>query len=467
MLEAATLIKNKDSLTSHGYAAGRRAALEILETGVAALDPYLNTRQILRREEGRLIVGSPEFSMPRGQSPVTLNLKDIKRIFVVGGGKAAQRMAKAVEDVLGDLITDSQVQTKKGDDLLCKKVKITFAGHPIPDEESVSGAQRILDIERNAREGDLVIFVTSGGGTALKALPAPGISLKDLQQVYEVLYFGAGVSMPEANAVRNLMTLVRQKHAKNIKGATVIELSTPEQIPGLRIHTYVTSTGSDAYDKAIEVLKQYDCWEKVSPAVRAFLEQKDPAYLPPTPEEWKQRPYYRFRVMGPEFMLNAAEKKAKELGINPMVICSSLNDIEARYMGEAFGAIAEEEEVNGRPCPLPCAIIMGGETPVAIGNETGLGGRNQEFVLAAAPRIAGLKKVVIASVDSDGTDGPGTYAGGIVDGETLDRIQKAGINFAEEMQHHNSTPVLEKLGDAIYTGNTGTNCRDLRVIYVG
>ncbi len=166
-------------------------------------------------------------------------------------------------------------------------------------------------------------------------------------------------------------------------------------------------------------------------------------------------------------MFDAAEKKAKEMGLNVAVLASSLNDVEAKPVGEVLGSIAEEEEINGRPIKPPCVLLLGGETPVAIGNEKGIGGRNQEMVLAASPRIAGCKSVVMASVDSDGTDGPGNFAGGIVDGDTFERVRQAGFNLGEELRHHNSTPVLQALGDAIYTGNTGTNVRDLRVIYIG
>ncbi len=461
------MIKNRETLVSHGNIAGRIAALDILEAGLKAPDPYENTKKIIRLEKDKLIIGNPEFSIPPGQKPVEFDLNKVKHIYVVGGGKAAQKEAKALEDVLGDLITDSQINTKKGDPLLCKKIKVTFAGHPIPDEDSAAGAQKMLEIEQNATEDDIVFFCTSGGGTALKALPAPGITLKDLQEVYKILYFGCGCSMPEANAVRNLLTLVRSKHPKNVKKAVLVEITTPEQIPTLRIHTFQTPAYHEAYERAIGVLQYYKVWDKVPESVRAFLLRKDPQYLPPSPQELKQRPYYRYRVMGPEVMLEAARRKAQEMGINVTILASSLNDIEAKAVGETLASIAEEMEVNGQPLKPPCALLLGGETPVAIGNETGLGGRNQELVLSAVPRIAGSKNIVIASADSDGTDGPGNFAGGIVDGYSMERIKTAGFDLAEELRHHNSTPVLQALGDNIYTGNTGTNVRDLRVIYVG
>ena len=166
-------------------------------------------------------------------------------------------------------------------------------------------------------------------------------------------------------------------------------------------------------------------------------------------------------------MLGAACAKAKELGLDGRVIATSLNDVEAKPAGEIFGELAEEVETFGRPFGRPCALISGGETVVAVGQETGVGGRNQELALAASTRISGSRSIVIGSVDSDGTDGPTSIAGGIVDGETAGRAKAAGIDMANELRHHNTSPVLQSLGDEVVTGNTGTNLRDLRVIYVG
>jgi glycerate 2-kinase len=460
-------VKNRAELTSHGNIPGRKVILDILEAGLKGPDPYSNIKKIVRLEGNKLIIGESSLNYNPDMKPLEFNVKDIRHVYVAGGGKAAQREAQALEDILGDLITEGQVNTKKGDDLLCKRIHVTFAGHPIPDEDSVAGAEKILEIYRKAREGDIVFFVTSGGGTALKALPAPGISLRDLQEVYRILYFGCGSSMPEANAVRNIMTLVRGKAAKWVKGATLVELQTTENQPVAGAAVFKAPNYTNAYERAIEVLHYYNIWEQMPEAVRTYLLNKNPAYLPPTPEEVKMRPYLRFRVMGPEYMFEAAEKKAKESGLNVAVLCSSLNDIEAKPVGEVLGSMAEEEQVTGRPVPPPCVLLSGGETPVAIGNEKGLGGRNQELLLAACPRIAGCRDVVMASVDSDGTDGPGKFAGGIVDGFTFDRVKAAGFDLAAELRHHNSTPVLQALRDTVYTGNTGTNVRDLRIIYVG
>jgi glycerate-2-kinase len=182
------VIKNSATLTSHGHQKGRRVILDILEAGLAAPDPYENVQKMVRVEDGKLIIGHPDFSNNPDQQPLVFDLDKVGNIYVVGGGKAVQREAEALEHVLGDLITDGQVNAKKGDTVRLKKIKVTLAGHPIPDEDSVKGASRILEIEQSARKGDIVFWCNSGGGTALQALPVPGITLADLQEVYRVLY---------------------------------------------------------------------------------------------------------------------------------------------------------------------------------------------------------------------------------------------------------------------------------------
>lgn len=300
----------------------------------------------------------------------------------------------------------------------------------------------------------------------LIALPAEGITLEDLQEVYRVLYFSAGASMPESNSVRNLIAVLNTNHPKYVHGATLFYLLTAEVPLKLRAHLFKAPTPNNAYECAIQVLKKYRCWDKVLQSVRTFLSEADPRYLPPTQHELEQRPYYIYRVMGPEYMLNAAKAKAEELGLNTIVLVTSLNDVEAKPTGEILTYIAQEAEALARPLEPPCVFICGGEVVVPIGQEIGTGGRNQELILAAAPRIAGSKNIVIGSVDSDGTDGLTDVAGGIVDGYTMERIDQLGFDLLNELHSHNSNAVLEALNDTVLTGNTGNNVRDLRVTYI-
>ena len=179
------------------------------------------------------------------------------------------------------------------------------------------------------------------------------------------------------------------------------------------------------------------------------------------------KPQYQFRVKGPEDMLEAARVRAEALGVHGAIIASSSDDIEAQAFGRALALMAIEIEVYHRPFKPPCALIAGGELLVRTEGSTGLGGRNQEFVLATAAKIHSSQQIVIASADSDGTDGPTDIAGGIVDGLTMTRAQERGIELQDELKQHNSMRVLQSLQDTIVTGAQGTNVQDLRVIYIG
>jgi glycerate 2-kinase len=461
------LVRNREELLGHGNAAGRAVVLDILEAGLEAPNPYDNMRRLVRVEGRRLIVGDPEMSEPAGQPPLVFDLDRVGAIYVLGAGKAVQRMAEGLEDSLGDLITDGQINAKRGDTIRLRRIPVTLGGHPFPDEDGVAGARRILEIERRARKGDIIFYFTSGGGTALAALPAPGITLDDLREVYRVLYFGSGANMPAANAVRNHLTLLNTKHARYAGDATLIQIGSSETPARLRVHLYKPPCGATGHEAAIRVLRDYDCWDKVPQAVRDFLLRADPQYGPIQPEEVAGKPHYFFRVMGPEQMLDAAKSRAESLGLRAAILATSLSDVEAQPVAETIAYMAQEIEICGQPFAPPCVLLLGGELVVAVGNATGRGGRNTEFALAAAVRIDGSPNVVIGSVDSEGTDGPTETAGAIVDGQTLRRAREAGFDVAAELRNHNSGGVLEALGDAIYTGVRGTNVRDLRVVYVG
>jgi glycerate 2-kinase len=474
-----SIFRNRAQLLSNGNIEGRRTVLDILETGLAAGDPYENVKKVVRIEGNKLLVGSDEFPLgpmkgyvpthprPFPPPPLVFDLDKIGHIYLLGGGKAAQRQAKALEDVLGDLITEGQVNAKKGDSVVLTHAHVTLAGHPNPDEDSVLGAQRIVDIGIKGQKNDVVFFSESGGGTALMTLPAPGLTLQDVQDVNRILYLEHGAPMMVANAVRFLITTLREKHSRFVGDATLVMLSTDERPPANREGLAKPRGVSDEYDHAIYLLKEYNCWDEIPEAVRQHLLRKDPAHGTLRQEEWYDKPHFRIRVMGPEYMLAAAERCARDLGLNSTILASSLSNLESRIVGDAMGHIANEVQRHDRPFVAPCAFFLGGELVVNAGAGAGAGGRNSEFVAAAAVRIAGSKRIVIASGDSDGSDGPTDYAGGIVDGYTVERAQVAGMDVNDELRVHNTSGLLSGLGDALDTGILSTNVQDLRVIYVG
>ncbi|MHA2067979.1 MAG: glycerate kinase type-2 family protein [Candidatus Thorarchaeota archaeon] len=460
-------MKNYDGLTSHGSIEGRKIVLDIIEAGLRAADPYPNIRKMVRIEDGKLLVGHKSYAVRdkvNAELPLIFDLSKVGSVYLFGGGKAVQRMAQAVEDSLGDLITDGQINAKKGDALRCKKVNVTFAGHPIPDKDSVAGAKRKHEIESKVKKGDIVFYFTSGGGSATLTWPAPGLTLEDIQEVTRMLYFEKGASMPEKNRVLSKLRMPRT--GKVISGATLIYITSSE-----------TPTGGTARHRrfpsndAIDILKTYELWDKVPQSVRSHLKKthNDPrydAYGTPIHSLFYYDPINRFRVMGPEYMLVCAKRRAEELGLEAHILCSSLNDIEASNIGQTLAGIALEVEHQGRPFKPSCVMIFGGEPTVSVGRAKGKGGRNQEFVLSTAPWIYGSEKIVVAACDCDGTDGPTNVAGGVVDGYTMKRAEEAGLDLYEELNNHNSYGALTKLGDTIYTGVLGQNLRSLFIAYI-
>jgi glycerate 2-kinase len=461
------IIKNRAELLSHGNIEGRRTVLDIIEAGIAAADPYENTRKLLNLEGDKLTVGPVPYP-GYGPQAQTFDMKKVKNIYIVGGGKAVERQAMAFEDILGDRITEGHINIKKGEQSQLKRIGVTFAGHPLPDEDSMKGASIMYNIMCKAKEDDIVFYLRSGGGTSLLALPIDGVSLKELIQVSEVVYFGAGANMPEINTIRNLISVLGLKHQKYVHGATLFEFLADEVPLGARGHVSMNPANPvSPYRRANDIIDKYQVRDKMPKSVLDVIDKADPKNLPPTQEEIKMRPYFQYRVIDPHGMLAAALDKARELGLNASILVTSLNDVEAKTTAEIMADIAQEADTFGRPFNPPGAFIFGGEVLVATGQEAGKGGRNQEFALSAASYIAGNKNIVIASVDSDGTDGPTDVAGAIVDGTTMERIKAAGFDYGRELARHNSNPVFKAIGDTVITGNTGTNLRDIRVIFAG
>ena len=461
------VVKNYSNLISHGNIEGRKTILRIIEAGLDAANPYPYIKNMMRIEDDVLFISSNASNFEKTTSAkqtLTFDLSQIEHIYLLGGGKAVQRMAQAVEDILGDLITAGQINAKKGEAKLCERVHVTFAGHPIPDEESVKGAQRKHRIEQKITNRDLVFYFTSGGGTATLAWPAPGLTLKDIQEVTKLLYFEKGASMPEKNRVLGKLRMPRK--GKTIHAPLVYLRSSETPVAGYVYHRPFPSTN------AIDILKRYKLWNQVPKSVRSHLKRvhNDPQYdayrPPPIHSEFYYPHIHQFRVTGPEQMLKAAKICAEDQGIHSHIISSSLNDVEVQPIAETFANIACEIDRRGEPFKPPCILIIGGELTVSTEKTTGLGGRNQEFVLATAPYINGNSEIIIAAIDADGADGPTNVAGRIVDGYSMLRAEQLGINIFEDLKNHNAYRTLTKLGDAVFTGVLGQNLRSLIMIYV-
>jgi len=468
-------ILNAEKLVSHGNVPGRKAMVEILEAGLQAADPYVNARKLLRVEGNRLIVGLPDFE-PHGapqSGEEVFDLTQVGRIYVIGAGKGVQRIALAIEETLGDRLSGGHVIAKHGDPLILKRIGVTFGGHPVPDEGCVHGCRQILALCRHLRPEDLVFTIAANGISSLLTLPAPGITLQDVQQITYMMQIERGVPTQELNPVRNHLDLMKGgRISRYLQPAMAIHIVAydPNYAPHedssgyeqLMLHNRWLHTLPDCttFEEAVAMLKKWDAWEAAPASVRAHLLRADPADETVKADEFQR---WRSRIFGimPAHLgvMPTVRRRAAELGFTPHLLARFMQ-AEASQAALVIADIARTIEKEGEPFTPPCALIGGGELLVTVGNETGIGGRNQEYAVAAALRIAGSKNIVMGSVDTDGTDGPGgpfaqdandipCLTGGIVDGATVAEAQAAGIDLVAELKRHNTSPALWKLNSGV------------------
>lgn len=448
------IVKNRAEVAGHGERDLRAAALSIVEAGIARGDPAVGARAKIRRDGRMLWVD--------GQS---YDLDSVGRIWVVGAGKASFTIAAVLEDILGDRIAGGLLATKKGDCRRLKRIEVIEAGHPVPDADSVRAGSRILDIVGAAQAGDLVFAPVTGGASSLAAVPPEGVSLGDLRELNELL-LRCGAPIGVINVVR--------RHACGVKGGRLVAAIHPATAITLTLDTapdgmpWPDMCLPDPYtvDDAVAVLRDLDLWDRAPASIRAFL--TDPARRAEA-ESVKGFDGFDARMVfvgDPASVCEAAAARACELGFAPMVL-GTLIEGEAREVGVCMAGIARGVLERGAPMAPPCALISGGETTVTIEGPAGLGGPNQEFVLAFAAKMGARGPYACASVDTDGTDGPTELAGGLVDGSSMVRARELGIDVAEVLRGHASADALKALGDAVRTGHTGTNLQNLRVILLG
>ncbi|MBM7560185.1 glycerate kinase type-2 family protein [Marinitoga litoralis] len=380
-----------------------------------------------------------------------------EKIFLISIGKAAWRMAKAANDEIKNNIKGGVVITKYNHSLGdIDDLEIYEAGHPIPDENSIKATKRTLELISNLEDDYTILFLISGGGSALFEMPEDGITLKDIQEITDKL-LKSGAEITEINAIR--------KRLSKVKGGKFAKLAYPKKIYSLvlsdvlgdRLDSIASGpTFKDDFstEQVIKLLKKYNV--DVSEKIESIITKE-------TPKEIVNAEHY---IIGSvKIACDNAIKKAKELGYNTLFLTSFLNS-EAKEAGKFFASIAKEIINSNNPVPKPCAIVAGGETVVNVKGH-GLGGRNQELSYSFALEIEGLKTIVFASVGTDGTDGPTDAAGGIVDGFTSLKLKEKGLDPYIFLENNDSYNGLEEAGSLLKLGPTGTNVNDIIILLVG
>ena len=406
----------------------------------------------IREDADKIIKEALAAAMPGEAVRKALDGRDFSggRLILAAAGKAAWQMASAASHILGDRIEKGVVVTKYEHSMgELPRIQIIEAGHPVPDENSFRGTQAAIDAVTGLTERDTVLFLVSGGGSAL--FEKPLISGEELEDLTRQL-LACGADIVEMNTIRKRMSAV--------KGGRFAEICAPAKVyqvvlsdiigdPLDMIASGPAYPDSSSCDDAVRIAEKYRL--RLTEHMQELLRQETP----------KSLDNVETVITGSVRQLCiAAEEACRQLGYEPVTLTASLS-CEAREAGRFMANIAQFHQPSGKSL----AFIAGGETVVHLTGH-GRGGRNQELALAAAPGIAGFTDTVIFSVGSDGTDGPTDAAGGIVDGSTCEELAGKGIDISAVLQDNDAYNALKECGGLIITGPTGTNVNDISVLLI-
>ena len=436
----------------------RQDAHEIFQAGLKAVDPVAAVKKNVKLTKDRLTICDSHW-----------DLSEFDRLFIVGAGKASGAMAAAMEDILTERITAGCIIVKYGHGANLSRISLVEAGHPIPDRQGQKGARQIRKLCENAGANDLVLFLISGGGSALMPEPSTGLTLADKQLTSQIL-LACGAGIHEINTLR--------KHLSQIKGGRLALSAYPARTVALILSDVVgddldiiasgpTVPDSGTFQDCLEIINKYELAAKLPSAVRYHLTAGVAGQVEETPKS--DHPAFGLAehfIIGNNLQaLVAAQKKAESLGYQAVMLSSQLTG-ETRDAAEFHAAVIKEILQSGHPAKPPACLLSGGETTVTLqGN--GKGGRNQEFVLAAIPFLKDLAPLVCLSVGTDGTDGPTHAAGAIMDSMSLKRATAKGLDPSVFLANNDSYHFFQALDDLIITGPTRTNVMDIRIGLVG
>lgn len=432
---------------------------DIMNYALQAIDPYHLVHQSLKITRHTLTINPP------GCQPSTFNLKD-KNLWVYGLGKAAAPMAKACEELLGDRMAGGMVLTKDGHGLPLEKLRLCEAGHPVPDRRGWSATRKMVREWNGHNANNLILFLISGGGSALLCSPVPGITLRQKKTLTRALLL-SGASIEEINAVR--------KHLSLVKGGQSARLTYPAQVIVLGISDVVgdpwdvIASGPfypdpSTFNDVKAILIKYRLWNSLPPPIRNHLNRGLRGQIPDTPKE-EDKIFHRVRhlLLGNNLLaLRKAKARAEALGF-PTLILTSRWTGDTHEAACAHGAIIQEVLNSHHPLAPPCCIVSGGETTLKVTGK-GKGGRNTEMALVLAREIAGLKGIRAVCLATDGTDGPTDAAGAWVNGQTYDKAKRLELSPEAFLERNDSYSFFQTLKQLILTGPTRSNVMDVRII---
>ncbi len=434
----------------------RETALAIFDAARQAADPRAAVRRALQRQGDHLRVAGR-----------TYDLAAVRRVFVIGFGKASAAMAQEVEAILDDRLTDGWVSVKYGHLAPVQRIHLHEAGHPLPDANSLSGAAEIVSLIDRARPQDLVICLISGGGSALLELPVEGISLEDLRATTDAL-LRSGATINELNTLRKHLSQVKGGQLARRSSAPILSLILSDVIgsPLDTIASGPTAPDSTTFADALDVIERRGVRARIPAGVLEHIERGVRGEIPETPKA-DDAVFARVQnvvIADGALACDAALAAAQARGLHTLLLSTFVQG-EAREVAKLFAAIAKEIAASGHPVARPAGVLAGGETTVTV-RGSGKGGRNQELALAAALELAGMPNVLLLSGGTDGTDGPTDAAGALADGTTVARALARGMDPRAFLENNDAYHFFEPLGDLIVTGPTNTNVNDIMLLLV-
>ncbi len=439
----------------------RRDMLAIMQAALDAADPFHAVTQALQRDGASLRVGGQRY-----------NLDQFERVWLLGAGKAGASMARAAEAVLGDRLAGGVVVVKDGHAAPLEHVTLYEAAHPVPNNAALVAGAAIQAQAAAATANDLLLFVLSGGGSALlEVLPAP-LTLADLQATTDAL-LRSGATINEMNTLRKHLSAVKGGQlARTVAPATLVTLVLSDVVgsPLDAIASGPTVPDPSTWQDVQRIVERYGLAERLPPPVLARIAQGLSGDLPDTPKAGD--PLFQrtqtLIVADNGQAAEAAARAAQQRGYHPLLLTTFLQG-EAREVATVAVAVAQEVQARARPVPRPACLILGGETTVTLtgaGGAVGRGGRNQELALAAALHLAAEPGILLGALATDGSDGPTDSAGAVVDSGTVARALAQGQDPAAALARHDAYPLLDATGDLLRSGPTLTNVNDLLLLLV-
>jgi glycerate-2-kinase len=412
-------------------------AIEIYATALSQVRADLLMRQAVEIEGDSLRIYSRNLDLDR-----------FKRCLVIAVGKAAVPMAREASALLGPKLSGGLVVTKEGYGEPVDGLEVIESSHPVPDMRSLDAGERILTIARSCTEDDLVLFLLSGGASALIESPLPGVLLEDLRRTNEAL-LASGADITLMNVVRSRISAIKSGGLARAFRRAHVEVLVLSDVVG----NSLSSVGSGPFSPPISVPVPVSILDALPPPVRAEVLSGD---LIPQPV-----PQVNHAVIGSvSVAVHAAADAARARDLEPLAYQDPMKG-EAREMARRIVALAKRH-IEARPGE-PFCMVFGGETTVTLRGH-GKGGRCQEMAVAAAPAVAKLAGVAFLAAGTDGTDGPTDAAGGIVEAETFSRAKASGLSQRQALVEHDAYPYLEAVGSLVKTGPTGSNVNDICLV---